>query len=119
MINQTAATDYLLHDMPELSQELGNRNEPTTIYKTLQAFIRLTCKKVQEHNFKAARQCFNLADKLHQQGNVIVRCAVENVFVFSMDAIFRQASNEKIEIRGLVPGSLYSVYMRQVMYGGC
>lgn len=119
MINQTEATGYLLHDLPELKDEFTGKEQPGSIYKTLQAFIRLTCRKVKEHNYQAAKQCFHLADQLYMQGNFMVRGAVENIFVFSLDSIFRQAREEHMEVRGLVPGSLYSAYMRQVMYAGC
>ena len=118
-MNPLEATDCLLHDLPELSQTISTTGQPVSIYQTIQAFVQLTCQQVTAHNYKAAKHCFLLADKLYEQGNAVVRQAIENVFVFSLDRVFKQAREEKMEVRGLVPGSLYSVYMRQVMHGGC
>lgn len=118
MINQAEAADYLLHDIPGLDTTLKTAKSSPSIYQLVQAFLQLTCHKVKEHNYRAAKHCFQLADKLYEQGNAIVRCAIENVFVFSLDKVFIQA-DEPVRVRSLVPGSLYSAYIRQVMQHGC
>lgn len=119
MINQKEATECLLHDLPELCQVVITEKRVMSIYKVVQALVQLTHSKVSTHDFILAKRCFMLAEKLHTHGNKAVKCAIENVFIYSLDRIFLQAKEDKIKLRGMIPGSLNLAYMRQVMYSGC
>lgn len=117
MINPSEATGYLLENLPELSHQLPAAQP--SIYQTIYAFVRFTGNKVKEHNYKTAKQCFQLADRLYARGNALVRSAIENVYIFSLDKVCAQLREERSKVHALIPGSLYSVYIRQIMRGGC
>lgn len=119
MMNQYEAAVHLLHDLPELSQEINIQEQPAAIYKAVQVLMELTCVRVREHNYKAVKHCFLLAGRLYEQGNAMVQRAVENVFVYSLDRIFSNAGSEQAEVRGMVPVVLYTSYVQQVLRGGC
>ena len=119
MMNQTEATSCLLQHLPELDRSIQSPCSSASFYPATQAFLQLTCHQVTAHNYRMARRCFQLADRLYVQGNATVKRAIENLFVFAMDRIFSQAGRDQHSIRGLVPISLYTAYINQVMKHGC
>jgi hypothetical protein len=114
MINQFEVPMYLEEALPDISIALNKTNSPTNIYKSVQALLDYTFQQIKAHNFATLKKCFVLADKLYRNGNNIVRSAIENVLVFSFSRLPAQDVQEKNHVMGLIPGSLYSVYMHQV-----
>jgi hypothetical protein len=108
---------YLEEVLPSISKDL-KKSTPGDIYSSVHVFLDYTFKNIIEHNLSAVKKCFALADKLYSKGDRAVKCALENVFVFSFSNIPVKNNNDKKVILGMIPGTLYSLYMKQVMHPG-
>ncbi|HXS35055.1 MAG TPA: hypothetical protein VN721_00030 [Flavipsychrobacter sp.] len=118
MINQFEVPMYLKEALPEIEQDLNHTDNPANAYQSIHIFLDYTFRKVKEHNMAVVKKCFSVAEKLYSKGNNVVKCAVENIFVFSLSHLPAENPNDKKMIMGLIPGSLYSIYMQQVLHPG-
>ncbi|XZF14059.1 DUF7674 family protein [Chitinophagaceae bacterium MMS25-I14] len=116
MINQHEVPMYLQETLPEISIE--KMKEPQHVYSSVHALLDYTFQQVKEHNFPMVKKCFSIAEKLYEKGNSVVKNAIENVFVFSFSHLPCCNKEEKEMIMGIIPGTLYSVYMKQLLQTG-
>ena len=118
MINQLEIPIYLEEALPEMHLDI-TLSKKNNVYDLMNMLIAFTCKNIKEHNYKVVKRCFKIADKLYSRGNVIVKNAVQNVFVYSFTQMFHNYPAEKQELLAIVPGTLYTLYMKQVCHSGC
>ena|ERR1043165_8638780 len=115
MISPTEACRVVQEEIPEISDSLPPEGG---IYDTLGVFREYAFDKAREHNYNGLRKCFTLAASLYEKGSGSVKCAVENVFVYSISRIFSLASEDRQRIKALMPQTLQSLYMAQVLHHG-
>jgi hypothetical protein len=115
MISPEEACRYVQTQLPDITY---NANAGSDIYDTLQSVREYACEKAREHNYSLLLGCFELADSLYERGGNAVRCAVENVFVYSFSRMISMAPEDRLKIKSLMPVSLQSLYMNQVMHRG-
>ena len=109
---------YLEDTLPNISKDLKNKSLNGDAYSTVRIFLDYTFKKIRENNLSAVKKCFTLADKLYSKGDRAVKSAMENIYVFSFSNLPVKDSNDKKLVMGMIPGTLYSLYMKQVMHPG-
>jgi len=63
----------------------------------------------------AAQKCFTLAAKLYKKGNVAVKNAIENVYVYSFSHAFFHDEQKRKEVMEIIPLPLYELYKKQVI----
>ncbi len=80
----------------------------------MQRFADLTKKCILEGNIKRAEGCFKTADKLLVTGNMIIKNAVENVYVYSLSHLLDRRDEHYEEVMDVLPLSLKRVYEHQV-----
>lgn len=114
MINQLEMPMYLEEALPELSPDLKQCKKDNP-YILMNLLIAFTSKNIEEHNYKVVKRCFKIADKLYSKGNVMVKNAVENVFVYAFSRLLCHDKKETSKTLGLIPGSLYSLYINQML----
>lgn len=114
MINQFEVQMYLEEALPELSPVLHKTTNTPNIYQSVHALVEYTFGQVKNYNTTAVKKCFAIAEKLYSSGNDMVKCAIENVFVYSFSHLPAADPQQKRRILGLIPGTLYTVYMNQV-----
>lgn len=102
-------------EIPEISDSLPPEGD---IYNTLNVVREYACEKALEHNYGRLRTCFTLAASLYEKGCGPVKCAVENVFVYSMSRILSLAPEDRQRIKALMPHSLHLLYTAQVHHHG-
>ena len=107
---------YLEEALPGISKELQSSRTPCNVYKSVHIFLDYTVSQIRAHNMPVVKKCFYLADKLYSKGNTAVRNAVENVYVYSFSSFPTASAEEKKMLMGLIPGSLYTIYLKQVMH---
>jgi hypothetical protein len=118
MIDQFEVRGLLEETLPDISPELRKENNTSNIYKLIHILLDYTFKKIREHNITTVKKCFLLAEKLYNRGNEAVRCAVENIYVYSFSHLPVKNEAEKKQVLNVLPGSLYTLYMRQVIHSG-
>ncbi len=119
MINQFEVPAYLVDELPEIKEELKSITSQQNILKTISCLASYTKKKVVQHDLRLVKKCFTIAENIHIKGNKIVKDAIENVYVYSFSSLFNLCNREeKNKIQGLIPISLYSAYIQQILKSG-
>ncbi len=115
MIAPADVAPYIRQQIPELS---GDLPEASNVYSTMKLVRDHACQLARAGNIAGLKQCFSLAESLYERGSGAVKCAVENVFVFSLSRLFMAAPESREQVKAILPGSLRSLYMAQVMDHG-
>jgi hypothetical protein len=109
---------YLEEALPDILQD-QKQQSLDDIYVSVYLLVNYTRGNIVKGNLTAVKKCFKIADKLYSKGNRIVRSALENVYVFSFSSFPVRDTSEAKQIMGLIPLTLYSVYLKQVLHHGC
>jgi len=115
MIASAESMEWMQKELPELSCEL---HPEEGMYPNMQAFSRYTCNKALTGDFQTIGQCFSLAENLYRNGSNTVRSAIENVFVFSISRLMSLTNTNRNYIKSLMPPTLLTLYMNQVLHHG-
>lgn len=118
MINQFEVPMYLEDQLPDITKDLKQVKDLANAYQSVHVLLDYTFSNIKEHNLTIVKKCFAVAEKLFAKGNKIVKCAIENVFVYSFSNLPVNSNAERKVIFGMVPGTLYSLYITQVMHHG-
>lgn len=112
MIYCDEVKSYIDKEVPELASTVTS---PCNIYQTLHLIFDFTKQKISEQNLSVVKKCFGLIEQLYKTGDTKVRHAVENVYVFALENIIYVNCEQKRELEDMMPASLYSVYIQQVI----
>ena len=87
-----------------------------SIYTAMQHLADITKNCIVQRNFKQAKKCFGIADRLLRTGGAQVRNAVENVYLYSVTIWLEGNMNwdAQNQILSLMPASLQAEYYLQV-----
>lgn len=107
---------YLEDTIPEFRQAMSLESKSNP-YTATHALLAITSQKVKEHNYSAVKKCFDIAAKLYDKGNNVVKNAVENVFVYSISNILC-SSSDKAGLLSIMPITLYTLYVNQLEKAG-
>lgn len=118
MITQYEVYSLLTTELPQLAEKNYPSRASLQMYAALNYFTDYTKHVVKDHNFGVARKCFAIAEKLYLQGDPLVRLIIENSFVYSFSSLLPQGRTERLVIKSIIPTSLYSIYIKQVMQSG-
>lgn len=115
MISPSEACLYVQQELPDVSAGLTGRSD---IYKTLYAFREYACRNASEHDYSRLQRCFTLATALYEKGESAVKGAIENIFVYSFSRLFALVAEDKRKVKALIPTTLLTLYMNQVLHRG-
>jgi hypothetical protein len=119
MITQYEVPVYLTRLLPAFTLRPQPGTVTLNIYRELQYFTDYTRNAIDRHNYELAKKCFHLAGILYGQGDVTVKNAIENIFVFSFSSIMPHNNVEKVVLKSFIPTVLYSLYLKQINQRGC
>jgi len=116
MINEHELPHIVEQEIPELSAQLSDKEKCSTVHDTINLLRDHTHDKMAENNFNAVKQCMTVAEKLYKKGNHTVKNAIENIYVYSFSHMLFHDSERRKQLLGLIPISLYSVYVHQMLH---
>ncbi len=119
MYSQTECLEEIARSIPALSEALHKPDCEKSIYKQVIVLSQYTAEKLYKEEIAEVEQSFYLADNLYQNGNNMVRSAIENVFVYALTSVLGQAKARRRHIISLIPITLFTLYMKQVLHRGC
>lgn len=118
-MNQYEVPACMEDELPEIKEELSHVASSVNAFKALQCLADYTRKMVSLHNYSIVKKCFAVAEHIYDAGNAVVKNAVENVFVYSFSSIINRCeAQERTQLHAIMPLSLYSVYVRQILRSG-
>ena len=114
MINQYEVAACLQDELPEVSDEIPQL-AALDIHSTIQGLTDYTRNKASLNDLTEVKRCMLFAEKMYGKGNKYVRDVSENVFVFSFSSMLLCERKQKMRLLALIPLSLYSLYVQQIM----
>ena len=113
MIQEFEVPAYIAGTLPQLKREFTHRQH---IYDAMQVLTDYTKRMALEHNFGEVKKCMSLVEKIYNKGNILVKNAVENIFIFAFSSI-RMLCNivEWRMVQSFMPSDLYALYLQQVI----
>lgn len=118
MNTHQAAAD-ITATLPELTHEVSRSINLQNPFALIRILTRYTQKMVQQHNTDMAEKCMTLIGRIYTKGDLMIKHAVEDVFVFSMDRITLSCTlSERNHLVKNIPAPLYRVYLKQVYKSG-
>jgi hypothetical protein len=114
-MQQEDVPQYIGKVVPELRDQVSSKDQCSNIYQAMHLLLDFTNDMIHANNFSMVERCFALAEKLYTKGNHVIKGAVENVYVFALDQTLSHSIEKKEKVRGMLPDSLYSVYVSQIM----
>ena len=113
MINQYEVAACLKDELPEVSETLPS--PCLDIMSNIRGLTDYARSKASLMDLTEVRKCMLFAEKMYSKGNKYVRDVIENVFVFSFSSLLLCGGRRKMQLQALIPLSLYSVYVQQVL----
>lgn len=118
VIKENEVIELLGNEFPLINNEFERTANPSNIYKAMQCFAEFTKLLIRSGNFKEVKHCFIVAEKMLQNGNGIVKNAIENCYLFSISKIIDIANPVSQKVKNLLTDSLKKEYNRQVCSSG-
>jgi hypothetical protein len=114
MINQYEVAACLQDELPEVSDEIPQL-AALDIHSTIQGLTDYARSRASSNDFSEVRKCMLFAEKMYGKGNKYVRDVIENIFVFSFSSMLLCERKQKMKLLALIPLSLYSLYVQQIL----
>ncbi len=116
MINEQELPQIVEQEIPELSAQLSDKEKCSSVHYAINLLRDHTHNKMEQENFKAVQHCMGVAEKLYKKGNHTVKNAIENIYVYSFSHMLFHDSEKRKQLLSLIPISLYSVYVHQMLH---
>ena len=118
-MNQYEVADAIAVEIPTIKDEIVKTIHRRNPFAIIRILTNYTKKMVEQHNLKMVERCIKIMDRFYTKGDLLIKNAIENIFVFSFDSILAPCdASEKIRLLAKVPVGLYSVYIKQVYKSG-
>jgi len=118
MINQYEVPAFIEDTIPELRRALHQFPAVFHIYETVTCFTEYTRCQLRDNNYSAAGKCLQLAGKLYEKGNGIVKSAITRIFLPAISAVPINNAVNRITVYSLIPASLYNLYIQHQLNVG-
>lgn len=105
--------------IPALHNALHTPECEKNIYKQVGVLAHYVAEKAVDEDLAEVKQTLYLADDLYEKGTSSVRCAIENVLVYSFSAMLMNAGQNRRKLMAIIPIMLFTLYMKQVIQRGC
>jgi len=118
MISQLEGTKLIESEFPQLTSLYKRSYLSTDIYKSVQRLLDFSKEAVLDYNLNLSRKCFDLAKLLYNQGDWIIKNAVERSFISSFSTFFQKDEAEKKRLKFFIPDDFYAIYLKQLEHIG-
>ena len=119
MLSQNEVPALIAGTLPQIKSDLSNSAKPTA-YQSIQVLTDYTKRMALEHNFKMLQNCMALVQTIYEKGNLLVKNAIENVFIFSFSTMLARCNTVEWKIvQSYMPSDLYAIYVQQVLKSKC
>jgi hypothetical protein len=118
-MNQYEAADEILTITPSAQNEIAGAIAANNAFGIIRGFTLHIKKLIAMGNLPLVYRCLRVMDKIYSRGNIRLKTAVENIFVFSLESITSVCTSaEKRKIMSRMPISLFTVYINQIYKSG-
>ncbi|MBC7830201.1 MAG: hypothetical protein H7122_20830 [Chitinophagaceae bacterium] len=118
MISKYDAPRLIKNEIPQIADGLYRNTVTNDIYKSVQCLSECTKNAVLAHDYNLSKKCFKLAERLYNNGDVIIKSVIENCFIYSFSSFMPTDKIERMIVKSIIPGPFYNIYLKQVMQSG-
>jgi hypothetical protein len=115
MIAQEELKTTLQRQLPELREDL--RDAENSVFKIIKALKKYTINAARCQNMDQLHKSLKVAEYLYNDGSPTLRHAIACGYVSAFNSVMN-GTRQYGKLKGLIPQSLYSLYIRQVQYSG-
>lgn len=119
MFSQANLCNEIERVIPTLHKPLHTPECEKSIYRQVDVLSHYVADTVCENEVKSTKQALKLIDRLYAEGNSAIKGAIENVFVFSLSGTLARLGNNRERLLRLIPMTLFTIYINQVLHKGC
>ncbi|MDX2001622.1 MAG: hypothetical protein SFW35_04280 [Chitinophagales bacterium] len=112
MITEKEVPDLIASQVPSLRSRLNAI--PDSVYKSIQSFTDHTKWLIEQGNRQAVKACFRTAERLLMEGDNAVRCAIQNVYIYSISRLLEVNGPDAKALRSLMGHETKREYLRQL-----
>lgn len=117
MINQYEVPACIEDTIPALRKALHQFPAIYHIYDTIGCLTEYTDKQLREQNFPVADKCLQLAGRLYEKGNMVVKEAITRIFLPVLCRVPLADAVGRIRMYSLIPDSIYPLYIQHQLTG--
>ena len=118
-MNHTEAILEIIEVIPEYKTEFEEVYKTKNPFMVINVFTRQIRNLIKKSETKKLVSSLQKMDELYQKGDLALKNAVENVFVYSLDSLtFSCKPSYKNLIFSRIPSGLHQVYLHQVYKSG-
>ena len=119
IMNQNEMSAIIDEAFPQLKEEIGKKGFLHNAYKLIGFLTDFTREKLSLHDLNTTIRSFRLVDKIYTKGDLVVKNAIENIFVFSFSHLQGNCTTgEWRKLQAEIPLSLHTLYIKQVCQFG-
>lgn len=116
MLTQYEIPAYFISELPEMIYEFKYIFPSMDIHDIIQCLTNYTTRRIMQHDLENVNKSLIAAEHIFCQGNMIVKAAIESVFVYSLIPLIGIWNNEnEQELQSFMPMHLRTVYMQQML----
>ncbi|WP_298739335.1 hypothetical protein [uncultured Chitinophaga sp.] len=112
MINQYEVPALIEDAIPELRKPLHRFPAVFHVYETMTCLSNYTRKQLEEQNYSVAGECLEVAGRLYDRGNEVVKGAIEQHFLPALSCLPVPDGAYRIKFYSLIPASLYTLFIQ-------
>lgn len=118
-MNQYEAVDKIIQVIPDAKNEMLDALSLRSPYKIIRVFAAEIKHLIEDNNYTVLGKSLDLMDKIYQRGDMMLKNAVENIFIFSLDSFTCSYTGAKRDlIFAKLPVGLYTAYINQIYKSG-
>jgi len=114
-MNQTKLIVEIAAVLPELEPEITRTANGKNPFAVVRSVTRYTRKMIEQHNDLMVDKCMKLIGNIYIKGDAVLKTAVTDVSVFSLDAVLASCIlSHRKRLINILPQSLQAVYLKQI-----
>ncbi len=119
MYSQANLSEVIERSIPALHKPLHTPECEKSIYKQVKVLSHYLADHIEDKKLTEVSRTLHLANRLYESGSMMVQGAIKNVFVYSFSMLLIRAGEKRKTLLSVMPLTLFSLYMNQVLNCGC
>lgn len=114
MISQVEAVHLIELEFPQLTRLYKGSALSSNIYQAIQRLLHFSRDAVLDYNLNLSRRCFSLAKTLLNQGDIIIKTAIEKSFIYSFSPFAKKGETERKRLKFFMPDDFYNLFLTRI-----
>jgi hypothetical protein len=114
MISQVEGIKLIESEFPQLTRLYKRSALSNDINKAIQRLLDFSREAVTDYNLNLSRKCFSLVKMLLNQGDAIIKTAIEKSFIYSFSPFAIKDEAERKRLRFFIPDDFYAIFLNSI-----